>query len=80
MVCMASFLSLNGRISSHFSNIRLRLPTHVYFIVLSHSIGSKYKRSKNSLHDVITNELYCYSTKLEKLEKLFYLNPVTSQS
>jgi len=40
------FLSSNGRNSSHFDNIRLKFSTYVYFMVLSHSMGSKYKNSK----------------------------------
>ena len=59
MVCMASFFrSSNGRNSSHFDNIRLKLSTYVYFMVLSHSVGSKYKNSKKDFRDVITAELY----------------------
>lgn len=44
---MASFLSSCGRMSSHFENIRLKLPTHVCFIVVPHSIWLKYENSKN---------------------------------
>ena len=51
---MASFLLLNGRISSHFDIIRLKLPTHTYFVVLSHSMWSKYKILKFYFYDVIT--------------------------
>ena len=54
---MASFLSSNG-ISSYFDNILPKLSIYAYFMMLSHSMWSKYKNSKNSFNDVITNELY----------------------
>ena len=56
---MASFLTLNSSISSHHDNIRLDLSTNVCFMVLSHSMRSKYEVSDNTFYDVITNELYC---------------------
>ena len=55
---MASVLSSDGRISSHLDNNRLKLPTHSYFIVLSHSMKSECKSAKTYFYDVITNELY----------------------
>ena len=58
---MASFRSLNGRISSHFDNINLKVSAHVYFMVLSHSMRSKYKILKIDFCDNSTNEIY-YST------------------
>ena len=47
VVCMASLLSLNGHISSHFDTIHLKLSTHGYFALLFHSISSEYENSKN---------------------------------
>ena len=43
MVCMASFLSSIGRTSSNFDNIHLILSTHVYFMMLFHSMQLRYK-------------------------------------
>ena len=40
-------LSLNGHTSSHFDIIHLKLSTHAYFTVLSHSMWLKYENSKN---------------------------------
>ena len=47
MVCVANFRSSYDLISSHLDNICLKLSAHVYFMVLSHSMRSKYKNSKN---------------------------------
>ena len=47
VVCMASLLSLNGHMSSHFDTIHLKLSTHAYFALLFHSMLSEYKNSKN---------------------------------
>ena len=58
MVCMASFLSSNGRISVHFDNIHLKLSTYVYSMVPSHSMRSKSKTLKIYFYDVITNEFH----------------------
>ena len=55
VVCMASLLSLNGHILSHFDTIHSKLPTHVYFAVPFHSMWSKYKNSKNTFYDVINS-------------------------
>ena len=54
MVCMASFRSPNGRTSSHFENIGQKLSTHVYFMMLSHSMRSKHKILKK---DFMTSSL-----------------------
>ena len=65
MVCMESFLSLNGRISSHFHNIHLKLP---YVPTISCSLtlcGQNMKILKVYFHDVITNELFFHSLRLE---------------
>ena len=58
MVCMASLLSSNGRISAYFDNIRLKLFTNVCFKALFYFKWSKQIISKNEFYDVITNELY----------------------
>ena len=47
MVCMSGLLPLNGRISSNFDNNRLELSAHAYFMVLFHSMWTKYKNSNN---------------------------------
>ena len=44
---MASLLSLNGHMSSHFDIIHLKLSTHAYFAVPFHVMWSKYENSKN---------------------------------
>ena len=41
------FLSSNGCISVYFDNIYLKLSTHAYSMVNTHSMLSKYKNSKN---------------------------------
>ena len=56
--CVASFRSSNGRISFHFDNIRLNLSTHIYVLVLAHSMLSNLKNSRSRFYDVITNEIY----------------------
>ena len=53
--CMVSFRSSNGRISSHFDNVRLKFSNHVYFMVLSHAMLSKIKILKTDSYDIITN-------------------------
>jgi len=55
--CKARFRSSNGHISSHFNNIHVKLQTHVYSMVLFHSMRSRGKHSNNIVYDVITNEL-----------------------
>ena len=45
MVCMESLRSSNGLISAYFDNIYLTLPTYADFMMLFHSIGSKFKKS-----------------------------------
>ena len=45
IVCMARLLSLNGRISSNFDTIHLKLSTHAYFTVFFHSTWSEYINS-----------------------------------
>ena len=51
MVCMARVPFSNGRISTHFDDIHLKLSTYAYFEVRFHSILSKYK------NDIISDEL-----------------------
>ena len=58
MVCMAGFQSSNGHASSHIDNICIKLSTHVYFMVLSHSMWSRIKILKTDFHEVITNGLH----------------------
>jgi len=41
-----------------FDYIHLKLSAHIYFVVLSHSMRSKYKNCRRKLYDVITVELY----------------------
>ena len=56
---MESFRPSHGRISSNFDSGRITLSAHVYFMMLSHSMQSKDKNSKNRFNnDVITYELY----------------------
>ena len=43
---------------THLDTIRLKLSAYVYFMVLSHSMQSKYKNSINRFCDAITNVLY----------------------
>ena len=43
---MASFLSSNGRVSTHFDGIHLKLSIHAYFDVRFHSMPSKYENTK----------------------------------
>ena len=43
---MANFLSSNGRISTHFDDIHLKLSTNANFEVQFHSMKSKYENSK----------------------------------
>ena len=63
MVCMASFLSLNGRNSAYFDNDHTKFPTHAYFEMSLHSILSKCENSKkyifmtSSLINSIANAL-----------------------
>ena len=59
VVCLASFLSLNGRILAHVEYIHVILSTYAYFEVRFHSMLSKCENSKNILYDVITNYLNC---------------------
>ena len=49
VVCMASLLSLNGHMSSHFDTIHLQLSTHAYFALLFHSMLSEYENSENKV-------------------------------
>ena len=56
MVCMARFLSSNGRILTNFYEIHLKLSAHAYYEVRFHFILFKY--------DVTTNKLYCHLKKL----------------
>ena len=42
-----SFLFANGRISTHFDDIHMKLSTHCYFEVLFHCMLSKYENCKN---------------------------------
>ena len=59
MVCMASFLPSNNRISPHFEISHLKLPTYAYFMVLSLiPCSQNIKLLKIDFHDVITNEIY----------------------
>ena len=64
VVCMASLLSLNGHMSSHFDTIHLKLSTHAYFALLFHSMLSEYENSKINFYDVITSVLYSYVSKV----------------
>ena len=52
---MASFLSSNGRVSSSFDNIRLKLSTHGYFEVRFHSVLQNIKILEMDFCDVITS-------------------------
>ena len=69
IVCVASCLSLDGRISSHFDNIRLKLSTRAYFMVLSHSMRAKFEIIKIYFHDVVNNELFyeCIQLRLTRV-------------
>ena len=58
VVCMASLLSSNDHISSHFDTTHLKLSTHDYFMVLFHSMWLKYENSENTFF--MTSSL-CYS-------------------
>ena len=58
MVCMARFLSSNGRISTHFDDIHLKLSKHGYFEVRFHSMLSNMKILKLDFCDNIIIELY----------------------
>ena len=51
-VCMASFLSLNRRISTHFDGTHLKLSIRAYFEVRFHSMLPKYENSKNRFYEV----------------------------
>ena len=44
---MASLMSLNGHMSSHFDTIHLKLSTHAYFALLFQSMLSEYGSSKS---------------------------------
>ena len=58
VVSMASLLSLNGHISSHFDTIHLKLSTYAYFALLFHSICQNMKILEINFYDVITSVLY----------------------
>ena len=51
--------SSNDPVSSHFGTIRLKLSTNAYFVVLFHSMWSKYENSKSRFYDVITSVFCC---------------------
>ena len=58
VVCMASLLSSNGHMSSHFDTIHVKLSTHAYFALFFHTMLSDYETSKNKFYDIITSVLY----------------------
>ena len=45
---MASYLQSNGRTSSQFEKVRLKLSAFAYFFMFFHSMWSKYEDSKNT--------------------------------
>ena len=42
MVCMASVLSSNGRISAYYDNVWLKISRDAYFMAFFHFMRSKY--------------------------------------